>query len=207
MACLCYHVVVVVAELARLIIYMKETILQIIDESIAVKEKSKSLAGIIEKIAKAIIDGYRKGKKVVIFGNGGSAADAQHLVTELVCRFEKERKSLNAIALTTNTSELTAIANDYSFDKIFSRQVESIVQKGDIVIAISTSGNSKNVIEAVKQAKKQGAIVVGFSGDSGKLKDVCDITLSVPSKNTARIQEVHITVGHIICKLIEDAQQ
>ncbi|MDD5687938.1 MAG: SIS domain-containing protein [Elusimicrobia bacterium] len=186
---------------------MKETILQIIDESIAVKEKSKSLAGIIEKIAKAIIDGYRKGKKVVIFGNGGSAADAQHLVTELVCRFEKERKSLNAIALTTNTSELTAIANDYSFDKIFSRQVESIVQKGDIVIAISTSGNSKNVIEAVKQAKKQGAIVVGFSGDSGKLKDVCDITLSVPSKNTARIQEVHITVGHIICKLIEDAQQ
>lgn len=184
---------------------MKEKILKIINESIAVKEKSKVLSGAIEKIVRQIIGCYHKGKKVVIFGNGGSAADAQHIATELVCRFEKERKSLPAIALTTNTSMITAVANDYSFDNIFLRQVESTVQKGDVVIAISTSGNSRNVIIAAKQSKKQGAVVVGFTGDSGgKLKGVCGITLTVPSKNTARIQEMHITAGHIICKLIED---
>ncbi|MDO8734400.1 MAG: D-sedoheptulose 7-phosphate isomerase [Elusimicrobiota bacterium] len=184
---------------------MKQKILQIIDDSIAVKEKSKSLSGIVEKITLAIIKCYRSGGKVVIFGNGGSAADAQHIATELVSRFEKERKSLNAVALTTNTSAITAIANDYSFDKIFSRQVESTVEKGDVVIAMSTSGNSQNVIDGAKQSKKQGAVVVGFTGSSGgRLKNVCDITLEVPSKNTARIQEVHITVGHIICKLVED---
>jgi len=184
---------------------MKQKILQIIDDSIAIKEKSKSLSGAIEKITLAIIKCYRAGGKVVIFGNGGSAADAQHIATELVSRFEKERKSLNAISLTTNTSSLTAIANDYSFDKIFSRQVESTVRKGDVVIAISTSGNSENVIDGAKQSKKQGATIVGFLGcDGGKLKKLCDIPLIVPSKNTARIQEVHITVGHIICKLVED---
>ena len=184
---------------------MKQKILQIIDDSITVKEKSKSLSGTIEKITLAIIKCYRAGGKVVIFGNGGSAADAQHIATEFISRFEKERKSLSAIALTTNTSAITAIANDYSFDKIFSRQVESTVKKGDVVIAISTSGNSKNVIEGAKQSKKQGATVVGFLGCvGGKLKKLCDIPLIVPSKNTARIQEVHITVGHIICKLVED---
>ena len=186
-------------------IKMKNKILQIIDDSIAVKEKSKLLSGVIDKIAKAIIKCYRADGKVVIFGNGGSAADAQHIVTELVSRFEKERKSLNAVALTTNTSAITAIANDYSFGKIFSRQVESTVEKKDVVIAISTSGNSKNVVEGAKQSKKQGAIIVGFLGcDGGKLKKLCDIPLIVPSKNTARIQEMHITVGHIICKLVED---
>ncbi|MEW6556578.1 MAG: D-sedoheptulose 7-phosphate isomerase [Elusimicrobiota bacterium] len=184
---------------------MKSKILQIIDDSIAVKQNSKALVPVIYKIAKEIINCYRRKNKVVIFGNGGSAADAQHIATELVCRFEKERKSLNALALTTNTSILTAVANDYSFDKIFSRQIESTVQKSDVVIAISTSGNSKNVVEAAKQAKKHGAVVVGFTGaDGGKLKRVCDIILKVPSKNTARIQEVHITVGHILCKLVED---
>lgn len=184
---------------------MKQKILKIIDESIAVKESSKMLSGTIEKIALQMLRCYRKGKKVVIFGNGGSAADAQHIATELVCRFEKERKSLPAIALTTNTSMLTAVANDYSFDNIFTRQVESTVQRGDVVIAISTSGNSKNVIGGAKQSKKQGAVVVGFTGDGGgKLKGVCDIVLAVPSKNTARIQEMHITAGHIICKLVED---
>ena len=109
------------------------------------------------------------------------------------------------LLITTNTSMLTAVANDYSFDNIFTRQVESTVQRGDVAIAISTSGNSKNVITAAKQSKKQGAVVVGFTGDGGgKLKGVCDITLAVPSKNTARIQEMHITTGHIICKLVED---
>ena len=184
---------------------MKDRIIALIDESIAVKESSKTLSNTIEIIARELIKSYRAGGKLIIFGNGGSAADAQHLSTEFVSRFEKERKSLNAIALTTNTSTLTAIANDYSFDKVFSRQVESIVQKGDVVLAISTSGGAKNVIEGAKQAKIQGAIVVGFTGETGgDLKDVCDITLMVPSKQTARIQEVHITVGHIICKLIED---
>ncbi|MFH0947572.1 MAG: SIS domain-containing protein [Elusimicrobiota bacterium] len=184
---------------------MKQKILQIIDECLEVKKKSKLLVDVIEKITREIIKCYRNDRKVVIFGNGGSASDAQHIVTELVSRFEKERKSLSAISLTTNTSTLTAIANDYSFDKIFSRQVESTVIKGDIVIAISTSGNSKNVIEGAKQSKKQGAIVVGFTGSNGgKLKSVCDIILEVPSNVTARIQEVHITVGHIICKLVED---
>ncbi|MFH1540399.1 MAG: D-sedoheptulose 7-phosphate isomerase [Elusimicrobiota bacterium] len=184
---------------------MINKILQIIDECLEVKEKSQLLAPVIEKIAQEIIKCYRNDRKIVIFGNGGSAADAQHIATELVCRFEKNRKSLNAISLTTNTSILTAIANDYSFDKIFSRQVEAIVEKGDVVIAISTSGNSKNVIEAAKQAKKQGAIIIGFTGfNDGKLKNVCDIILMAPSKITARIQEVHIMVGHIICKLVEE---
>ncbi|MBN1383657.1 MAG: D-sedoheptulose 7-phosphate isomerase [Elusimicrobia bacterium] len=184
---------------------MNKKILDIINESIIVKEKSKKLSGTIEKIADEIVKCYRRGKKVVIFGNGGSAADAQHIATEFVSRFEKERRSLPAIALTTNTSMLTAIGNDYSFDKIFTRQAESLVQKGDVVIAISTSGNSVNVIDAAKQSKKRGAVVVGFAGATGgKLKEVCNITLMIPSNCTARIQEMHITAGHIICKLIED---
>ncbi|OGS43363.1 MAG: phosphoheptose isomerase [Elusimicrobia bacterium RIFOXYD2_FULL_34_15] len=184
---------------------MKQKILDILNESISVKEKSKSLADVIEKISQEVVKCYKNNKKVVLLGNGGSAADAQHIATEFVSRFEKERKALPAMALNTNTSSLTAIGNDYSFDKVFSRQIEAFVQKGDVVIAISTSGNSKNVIDAVEQAKKQGAVTVGFAGESGgKLKDVCDIIFRVPSKNTARIQEVHITVGHIICKLVED---
>jgi len=184
---------------------MKNKILNIIDESISVKEKTKKLSGVIEEITRAIVKCYRSGKKVVLFGNGGSAADCQHIATELVCRFEKERKSFSAVALTTDTSLLTAVSNDYGFEKVFSRQVEGIVQKGDVVIAISTSGNSKNVISAAKQAKKQGACVVGFTGiGGGELKNICNMTLEVPSKVTARIQEVHITVGHIICELIEN---
>ncbi|OGS38848.1 MAG: phosphoheptose isomerase [Elusimicrobia bacterium RIFOXYD2_FULL_34_30] len=184
---------------------MKQKILNILDESISIKEKSKLLVDVIENIAQEVIKCYKNGNKVVLFGNGGSAADAQHISTEFVSRFEKERKSLFAIALTTNTSAITAIGNDYSFDKVFTRQVEAFVQKGDVVIAISTSGNSKNVIDAAEQSKKQGAVIIGFAGASGgKLKDVCNITLKVPSENTARIQEVHITVGHIICKLVED---
>jgi len=184
---------------------MKNKILNIINESISVKEKTKKLSGIIEEIAGAIIKCYRAGGKVVLFGNGGSAADCQHIATELMCRFEKERKSFSAVALTTDTSLLTAVSNDYGFDRVFARQVEGIVSKGDAVIAISTSGNSKNVISAARQAKKQGAFVIGFTGaGGGQLKGVCNITLAVPSKVTARIQEVHITVGHIICKLIEN---
>lgn len=185
---------------------MEEKIKSLIRESIEVKEKTlKEQSIVIAQIAQKIIQCYKQGKKVIFFGNGGSAADAQHLATELISRFQKERKSLPAIALTTDTSALTAIGNDYGFDKIFSRQVEAVVEKGDLVIGISTSGNSVNVIEGIKEAKKGGAYTLGFLGATGgKLKDIVDLALCVPSLNTARIQEVHITVGHIICQIVEE---
>ena len=158
----------------------------------------------IKEIAQLILDCYKNGGKVVLFGNGGSAADAQHIAAELVGKFKLERKSLPAIALTTNTSILTSIANDYDFDKIFERQIESMVDDKDIVIGISTSGNSENVFRGIMAAKKIGAKTVAFTGKSGgKLKDKVDILLNIPSDNTPRIQEAHITVGHIICGIVE----
>jgi phosphoheptose isomerase (EC 5.3.1.-) len=144
------------------------------------------------------------GNKLLICGNGGSAADSQHFAAEVVGRFEKERKGFSAIALTTDTSALTAIGNDYGFDKVFSRQVEALGQKGDILIGISTSGNSKNVIEAVKVAKGLGIFTVGLLGkDGGQLKDLVDKAFIVRSNNTARIQEVHITFIHAICRVLD----
>ncbi|OIO75733.1 MAG: phosphoheptose isomerase [Elusimicrobia bacterium CG1_02_37_114] len=184
---------------------MKKTIQQLIRDSLEVKKKIlEENVDVIEKITRLIVSAYRNNKKVVVFGNGGSAGDAQHLVGELVCRFEKNRRSLKAIALTTNTSLLTAIGNDYGFDRVFSRQAEAMVDRGDVVIGITTSGSSKNVLEALKQAKKQGAKTVGFTGE--KCKQLCpltDICLCIPSASTARIQEGHILAIHIICKLIE----
>ena len=159
---------------------------------------------VIAQIAKVIINAYRHGRKVVWFGNGGSAADAQHLACELVSRFYLERKALVSIALTTNTSILTAIANDYDFDRIFARQVEALVNSGDVVIGITTSGNSPNVIEGIIEAKRRGAITVGFTGATGgKLKGNVDFLMEVPSEETPHIQEAHIMVGHIICYLVE----
>jgi len=147
---------------------------------------------------------YQNGNKTVIFGNGGSAADAQHFAAELVGRFKLERKSLPSISLTTDTSILTSIGNDYGFDYIFSRQCESIVNSKDIVIAISTSGNSKNVINGVTTAKKKGAYIIGLTGNNGgNLKKFVDINLVVPSKSTPRIQEVHRILMHIICENVE----
>ena len=144
------------------------------------------------------------GGKVLIAGNGGSAADAQHIAAELVGRFEKERKSMASIALTTDTSALTAIANDYGYDQVFSRQVEGLGRKGDVFIGISTSGNSANVITAVNVAKANGLhTIVLTGGTGGKLKDLCDVTICVPCKRTATIQESHIMIGHILCALIE----
>jgi D-sedoheptulose 7-phosphate isomerase len=144
------------------------------------------------------------GNKLLICGNGGSAADSQHFAAEVVGRFEKERKGFSVIALTTDTSALTAIGNDYGFDKVFSRQVEALGQKGDILIGISTSGNSKNVIEAVKVAKGLGIFTVGLLGkDGGQLKDLVDKAFTVRSNNTARIQEVHITFIHAICRVLD----
>lgn len=146
----------------------------------------------------------KNGNKLLICGNGGSAADSQHFAAEIVGRFEKERKGYSAIALTTDTSALTAIGNDYGFDKIFSRQVEALGEKGDILIGISTSGNSQNIIEAVKVAKEMGIFTVGFLGkDGGKLKSIVDKAFIVKSDNTARIQEVHLTLEHAICRVLD----
>ena len=151
-----------------------------------------------------ILNCFKKGNKVIIFGNGGSAADSQHLAAEFIGRFNFDRKSLPAIALTTDTSIITAIGNDYGFDQIFKRQIQALLNRGDVIIAISTSGNSSNVIEAVKYAKKMNSPVIGFLGkDGGKLKDLVDIPIIIPDENSARIQEAHITIGHIICGIVE----
>src|SRR5882672_10590828 len=159
----------------------------------------------IEKLASVLVDAYKKGGKMVLFGNGGSAADAQHLATELLGGFTNHnRRSLPALALTTDTSALTAIGNDYAFDEVFSRQVDAMVNPGDVVIAISTSGNSKNVIKGAQMAREKKATIIGFTGKTGgALKKDCDYCLCVPSTNTAHIQEAHITVGHILCAIVE----
>lgn len=168
------------------------------------KELLRTKSEEIAHIAEVIIDAFRQGNKVLWFGNGGSAADAQHLACELVSRFCLERRALASIALTTNTAELTAIANDYDFDKVFARQVEALVNPGDIVIGISTSGNSPNVIEGMKEAKRRGAITIAFTGATGgKLRRDVDFLLDVPSKVTPHIQESHIMIGHLVCYLVE----
>lgn len=187
---------------------MENTIAETVEESIKVKTALCESPFELEKIRKVtnvIVEALRKGHKVVLFGNGGSAADAQHIACELAGRFKKERPGIPAISLTTNTSALTAIANDYSYEEVFSRQVQSIVNEGDVVIGISTSGNSANVIKGVGAAKQKGALTVGLTGATGgKLEKVVDICIKVPSTDTPRIQEVHITIGHIICQLVEE---
>lgn len=182
-----------------------KTIEKILKDSIQVKETiiKRSIAKIAD-IADAIRGSLRKGGKLIIFGNGGSAADSQHIAAELVGRFQKERKALAAIALSTNTSIITALANDYAYDVIFARQLEALAGKKDIVLAISTSGKAKNVLAAVKKAKKMGIKTIALTGaGGGELAKIADISLIIPSKVTARIQEAHITVAHIICELIE----
>ena len=183
----------------------KKLISDYIEKSIRTKKEIvKTKVEIINQIAKEVIDAYKLKNKVLWFGNGGSAADAQHLACELVGKFYLQRNALASIALTTNTSELTAIANDYDFDQVFARQVEALVNPGDIVIGITTSGNSLNVIEGIKEAKLRGAVTIGFTGASGgKLKENVDYLLAVPSEDTPHIQESHIMIGHIICYLVE----
>ncbi len=184
---------------------MVDLVMDIFDESASLKK------AFVEEYAEAIVNlGILMGKrleagyKILICGNGGSAADSQHFAAEIVGRFEKERKAFPAIALTTDTSALTAIGNDYGFDKVFSRQVEALGEKGDILVGISTSGNSENVIKAVEKAKEMGIFTVGFLGkDGGKLKDIVDKAFIVRHSNTARIQEVHLTLEHTLCKIIE----
>jgi D-sedoheptulose 7-phosphate isomerase len=160
----------------------------------------------VEKAAVAVAKAVKGGGKLIVFGNGGSAADSQHIVAELVGRFKKERRAIPAVALTTNTSTLTAIANDYGYDVSFSRQIEALAAKGDVVLAISTSGNAKNVLAAVRKAREMGLVTIGLTGgEGGELAKTADISVIVPSRVTARIQESHIMIGHIICEFAEDA--
>ena len=183
---------------------MENEILSILNETIELKENLKKLTPIIVQITNKIINAYKNNRKVVLFGNGGSAADAQHIAAEFVGKFYKDRPSLPALAFHTNTSVITATANDYGYDFIFERQVSSLVNEGDIVIGISTSGNSPNVIKGLTKAKEKGATTIAFTGKKeNKMEKIVDYCLKIPSTDTPRIQECHITVGHIICYLVE----
>jgi len=183
---------------------MEEKIKSILTQSISMKEELKSSAPLIAKISQEIIRAYKNKGKVVLFGNGGSAADAQHIAAEFVGKFYKNRDSLPALAFHTNTSVVTATANDFGYDKIFERQVSSFVEKGDIAIGISTSGNSVNVVKGLQKANEKGAITVGLTGQKeNEIEKIADYCLKVPSNDTPRIQEGHITIGHIICYLAE----
>jgi D-sedoheptulose 7-phosphate isomerase len=184
---------------------MKDIIEKILDESLQVKENSirNNINGLI-RLAEKIATAFTNDGKVMLCGNGGSAADAQHIAAEFINRFEMERPPLPALALTTDTSVITCIANDYCFEDIFSKQVKALGLEGDVLLAISTSGNSVNVLNAVEAAKAQEIYVCGLAGgDGGKLKEIADSCLVVESKSTARIQETHILMGHIICMLVD----
>ncbi|MCK4594250.1 D-sedoheptulose 7-phosphate isomerase [bacterium] len=167
---------------------------------------SEGLPGGVAASAGLIIESLRAGGKVILCGNGGSAADAQHIAAELVGRFETERRPLPALALSTNTSNLTAIGNDYGFEEVFARQVRALGDSGDVLIAISTSGNSPNVLRAVEAARELKIKVVAFAGrDGGKLAPMADVALVIPALRTCRIQEGHITCGHVICRLVDES--
>lgn len=185
---------------------MIDKITKDIQDSIQVKQSLLAThVPLIQKAAQIIYDALKKGNKVLFFGNGGSASDSQHLAAEFVGRYEKERRGVPAIALTTDTSILTAVANDYGYDRIFERQIEALGQKGDVAYGISTSGNSPNVLLGIQKAKAQGLFTIGLSGrDGGKLHKLADLSLVVPSQKTARIQESHILIGHIICERVDE---
>lgn len=186
---------------------MIEYITKQISDSVEVKTKilqDGDLLKQIEAVANKTIEAYKNNKKTLIAGNGGSAADAQHIAGEFVSRFYFDRPGLASIALTTDTSILTAIGNDYGYERVFARQVEANGANGDVFIGISTSGNSKNIVEAIKSAKERGIFTVGFTGAKGGImKEMCDICICVPSNETPRIQESHIVIGHIICAIVE----
>lgn len=176
-----------------------------LQESIDTKKSLLSAnLDVIRKIADIIIKAFGDKRCVYLIGNGGSAADAQHIAGELIGRFKINRRPLPAIALTTDTSVITALANDFGYETCFARQVEALAKPGDVLLAFSTSGNSKGILNAVQVAKKIGTITIGFTGkDGGILKDAVDVCLTIPSNSTPRIQECHITVGHIICSIVE----
>ena len=159
----------------------------------------------LEAASALAVETLKNGNKILLCGNGGSAADAQHIAAELTGRYKTERRGLPGIALTTDTSALTAIGNDYGYDRVFDRQVQALANKGDLLIGISTSGNSKNIINALKVAREMGCKTLGLSGrDGGAMNELCDINLVVPSDNTPRIQEMHILFGHTICQIIDN---
>ena len=185
---------------------MKKIIQKELISHINLSNKMLDLIGDIEIISQYSIETIRNGGKIILFGNGGSAADAQHIAAELVGRFRVERDALPALALTTDTSAITSIGNDYGYDLIFSRQLDAIINKNDIVIGISTSGNSKNVINGLKLSKSKSVKTIGLSGcTGGEMNQVCDFNFVVPSCDTARIQEMHIFVGHTLCHLIDQS--
>ena len=178
---------------------------KLFDQSIATISNSKTLEKSIQNVIDKIITCFENGNKIIIFGNGGSAADSQHFAAEFIGRFLLERQSLPAISLTTDTSILTSLGNDYSFDNIFSRQCESLVEKNDIVFGISTSGKSLNVINGIETAKNQGAITIALLGSGGgNLSQIVDIPIIIPSNSTPRIQESHRIILHIICEIVEE---
>ncbi len=186
---------------------MIQQIKDIVNASIEVKQKIVSdpvLLNKLEEVIPILVGAFSNGKKVLFCGNGGSAADAQHLAAEFSGRFYVDREPLHSEALHTNSSYMTAVANDYSYDVVYSRMVKAMGRPGDVLIALSTSGNSVNIIKAVEQAKEIGMITVCLTGESGgKLKNACDFLLNVPSSDTPRIQESHIMIGHIICEFVE----
>jgi len=164
----------------------------------------RDMAPLVNDMARMLADAFRNGNKLLVMGNGGSAADAQHFVAEMVGRFKLERAALPAVALSTDTSILTAIGNDYGFDSVFSRQVEALAREGDVLAGISTSGNSPNVLKALELGRERGCRTIGLLGrDGGSIKPACDLALVVPSSDTPRIQEGHITIIHIVCDLVE----
>ncbi|ACM93282.1 phosphoheptose isomerase [Nautilia profundicola AmH] len=176
-----------------------------LQEHIQTAKKTEDLLSLIKEAGELCLNALKNGNKVMLCGNGGSAADSQHIAAELSGRFKKERIPLAGIALTTDTSALTAIGNDYGYEYVFSRQLEALGKEGDVLIAISTSGNSRNVIKAIESAKKTGIKVITLSGkDGGKMKEMGDVNIVIPSNDTPRIQEMHIMVGHMICALIDE---
>jgi len=181
-----------------------EIVAQLEEQRTLMERVEREMAPAVAQLVELIIEAYRGGKKLLVMGNGGSAGDAQHFAAEMVGRFKLERKALPAVALTTDTSILTAVGNDYGFERVFSRQVEALAEAGDVVVGISTSGNSPNVQLALEEANGRGCRTVALVGrDGGTLKGVAELSLVVPSHNTPRIQETHITLIHIVCDLVE----
>jgi D-sedoheptulose 7-phosphate isomerase len=181
----------------------RANVLQQIQESSALSGALADQASIIIIIADEMVRAFKNGNKVLLFGNGGSAADAEHIACELSGKFTLYREPLPAIALTTNTSSLTAIANDFGYEEVFARQLRGLVAKGDVVIGLSTSGESPNVVRAIEEGNSRGAVTIAFTGTRGTLGETAQYVLSIPSTNTPRIQEAHMVAGHIICCLVE----
>ena len=187
----------------RLVPSRADTIRSYLEEGASLRLSALSLSTRIDDAAKSIADTFRKGFKMMTFGNGGSAADAQHIAAEFSGRFEIHRDALPAVSLTVNSSAVTAIANDYSFDDVFARQLQGLAKAGDVVLALSTSGRSKNVLRGLRAARELGVQTIGLCGSKGEMAKYSDILLAVPGESTSLLQEVHIAIGHLLCLLVE----